>query len=150
MGGMIRAKARELRKTPTEAERLLWRHLRLRQLGGYKFRRQQPIGLTIVDFVCFEKKLVIEVDGGQHSEQIHEDEERSAWLGGQGFRVMRFWNNEVLRDVEAVKEVIRKALGGGNGPPTLILPHEGGGEKKRRGSGGEKISHHGIGEHLKP
>ena len=67
---MNKAKARGLRKNPTEAERLLWQHLRLRQLRGHKFRRQQPLGPYIVDFVCLEKRLVIEVDGGQHSEQV--------------------------------------------------------------------------------
>jgi very-short-patch-repair endonuclease len=70
MGGMDKIKARELRKNLTEAERTLWRHLRLRQFDGNKFRRQQPIGKYIVDFVWFEKKLIVEVDGGQHSEQV--------------------------------------------------------------------------------
>jgi very-short-patch-repair endonuclease len=64
------ANARTLRKGPTDAERLLWKHLRMRQLVSYKFRRQQPIGSYIVDFVCFEKKLIIELDGGQHTEQV--------------------------------------------------------------------------------
>jgi very-short-patch-repair endonuclease len=106
MGGMDRIKARELRKNLTEAELTLWRHLRLRQFGGYKFRRQQPIGKYIVDFVCLEKRLIIEVDGGQHSEQVSYDLERSAWLEEQGFRVLRFWDNQVLKETEAVKEVI--------------------------------------------
>jgi very-short-patch-repair endonuclease len=67
---MNKIKARELRRNPTEAERKLWKHLRLRQIGGYKFRRQQPLGQYIVDFVCLEKKRIVELDGGQHSEQI--------------------------------------------------------------------------------
>ena len=80
MGGMNNAKARQLRQNPTEAERVLWRHLRLRQLAGCKFRRQQPVGQYIVDFVCFENRLVIELDGGQHCEQVAYDVERSAMV----------------------------------------------------------------------
>ncbi len=99
-----------LRKNPTEAERALWKHLRLRQLEGQKFRRQQPLGRYVVDFVCFEKKLIVELDGGQHSEQVTSDADRSAWLNGQGFRVLRFWNHDAVKDIEAVKETIRQAL----------------------------------------
>jgi len=112
MGGMSTKWARELRKAPTAAERSLWKHLRLRQLDGYKFRRQQSIGLYIVDFVCFEKRLIIEVDGGQHSQQMVHDSERTAWLADQGFGVLRFWNNEVLDTPEAVKAAILEALKG--------------------------------------
>ena len=124
---MKKTRARELRKNSTEAERFLWRHLRLRQLGGYKFRRQQSLGPYIVDFVCLEKRMVIEVDGGQHSEHVKYDAQRSAWLEAQGFRILRFWNDEVLRATEAVKEVIGKELG--VIPPSLILPRKGGGDK---------------------
>ena len=92
--------ARALRKNPTEAERTLWRHLRLRQLDEHKFRRQQPVGSYIVDFICIEKRLVVELDGGQHSEQVASDAERTALLEGEGFRVLRFWNHEVLKDIE--------------------------------------------------
>jgi len=106
-------RARQLRNNPTDAERLLWQHLRLRQVGGHKFRRQQPLGPYIVDFVCLEKRLVLEVDGGQHGEQIAYDTERSAWLEARGFRVVRFWDHEILREIGAVKEVIWKALGCG-------------------------------------
>ena len=102
------AKAKELRKNSTNAERALWRQLRAHRFAGYKFRRQQPLGQYIVDFVCFEKHLIIELDGGQHAEQVVYDAERSAWLRSQGFRVLRFWNHEVLTDVEAVTEVILK------------------------------------------
>jgi very-short-patch-repair endonuclease len=122
MGGMNQAQARQLRKNPTEAEGVLWRHLRLRQLEGCKFRRQQPIGRYIVDFVCFENRLVIELDGGQHSEQVTYDAERSAWLREQGFRVLRFWNHEVLQNIEAVKQVIQEAVT----PPLLYPPPQGG------------------------
>ena len=107
---MNKAHARALRPNPTEAERALWKHLRLRQLEGQKFRRQQPLGRYIVDFVCFEKKLIVEVDGGQHSELVVSDSTRTAWLEAQGFRVLRFWNHQVLADVQAVKEAIREAL----------------------------------------
>src|SRR3972149_4083951 len=108
---MNKTNARELRKNPTEAERKLWKYLRLRQLGGYKFRRQQPLGSYIVDFVCFEKKLIVELDGGQHSIQINYDAKRTEWLETHGFRVLRFWNNDVLEEIEIVKELIAKELG---------------------------------------
>jgi very-short-patch-repair endonuclease len=89
---------------------MLWQHVRRRQLGGNKFRRQQPLGNYIVDFVCLEKRLVIEVDGGQHDTQAAYDEQRAAWIEEQGFRVLRFWDNEVMRDIEAVKQMIWRAL----------------------------------------
>lgn len=107
---MNKIRARELRNNMTEAERALWKHLRLRQVGGHKFRRQQPLGKYIVDFVCFEKRLIIEVDGGQHSEQVVYDSDRNAWLEAQGFKILRFWNNQVLKETEAVKETIIGAL----------------------------------------
>ncbi len=110
IGGLSKTKARELRNNPTEAERTLWKHLRLRQLDGYKFRRQQPLGPYIVDFVCFEKRLVIELDGGQHSEQAAYDSERTAWLRRQGFVILRFWDDQVFKETEAVKECIFEAL----------------------------------------
>jgi adenine-specific DNA-methyltransferase len=114
---MIKAKARELRRNPTEAEQKLWSHIRMRQIGGHKFRRQRPLGSYIVDFVCLEKRVVIEVDGGQHSEQIAYDMERGVWLEAQGFRVLRFWDNEVLRSIDVVKEVIAEALNSESNPP---------------------------------
>ncbi len=103
-------RARDLRKNSTDTERALWRHLRLRQLGGYKFRRQQPIGQYIVDFECLDKRLIIELDGGQHSEQVDYDSARTAWLGAQGFRLLRFWNNQVLAEIDAVKALILRSL----------------------------------------
>jgi len=115
---MTQSSARRLRKHPTDAERLLWRHLRLRQLGGYKFRRQQPLGPYIVDFVCLEQRLIVEVDGGQHAEQTEDDAQRTAWLEAEGFRVLRFWNTEVLQDTKTVQEVIRAALDDGPPPPS--------------------------------
>jgi len=110
MGGMTTSNARQLRKNPTDAEQAPWKHLRLCQLGEYKFRRQQPIGWYIVDFVNFEKRVIIELDGGQHSQQVDYDAERTACLNAQGYRVLRFWNNQVIKEVEAVKEVILQVL----------------------------------------
>jgi very-short-patch-repair endonuclease len=86
----------------TDAERLLWSHLRNRELGGWKFRRQYPVGPFIVDFVCPEKNVVIEVDGGQHDENRDLDVQRSAYLNKMGYKVFRFWNNEVMQETEAV------------------------------------------------
>jgi very-short-patch-repair endonuclease len=100
--------AKTLRKTSTHAERLLWRHLKTKQLEGYKFRRQEPIGIYIVDFVCFEKRIVVEVDGSQHQTEKVKDKKRDQWLKKQGFKVLRFWNNEVLTNVAGVYEVIRE------------------------------------------
>jgi very-short-patch-repair endonuclease len=110
--GSAGVRAKQLRKNSTDAERLLWRVLRSRQLVGHKFRRQQPLGEFIVDFVCLEKRLVVEVDGGQHDEpqQAAHDCERSAWLEQQGFRVLRFWDHEVLKQIEEVKDAIWRAL----------------------------------------
>src|SRR2546426_133426 len=102
--------SRALRKNPTVAEQALWSHLRMKQMGGNRFRRQQPIGPYIVDFVSLEKKLVIELDGGQHTEQSAYDAERTVWLESQGFRVLRFWNNQIMKEIETVKEVIWKEL----------------------------------------
>jgi very-short-patch-repair endonuclease len=108
---MTRIRAQGLRKNPTDAERKLWAYLRLRQLGGYKFRRQHPIGPYIVDFICIQRKLIIEVDGGQHDESKSYHLKRDRWLEKKGFRVLRIWNNEVLTNIENVMEVIASELG---------------------------------------
>jgi very-short-patch-repair endonuclease len=100
--------ARNLRKQSTEAEKLLWKNLRAKQLEGFKFRRQQPIGNYIVDFVCFEKGLVVELDGGQHAVEKEKDMIRDQWLSAEGFRVLRFWNTEVLINITGVLERIRQ------------------------------------------
>jgi very-short-patch-repair endonuclease len=100
--------ARNLRKQSTEAEKLLWKNLRAKQLEGLKFRRQQPIGNYIIDFVCFEKGLVIELDGGQHVLEKEKDMIRDQWLSAEGFRILRFWNTEVLTNTAGVLETIRK------------------------------------------
>ena len=123
---MDKIKARELRKNLTEAERTLWKYLRLRQFDGNKFRRQEPIGKYIVDFVCFEKKLIVEVDGGQHNEQVIYDSERNEWLKKQGFRILRFWNNQVLKEIDGVEGGIMEALSSYSYTPHLNPPPQGG------------------------
>ena len=100
--------AKQLRKNGTQAEHLLWNKLKSRQIEGTKFRRQQPMGSIIVDFVSFEKMIVIELDGGQHARQKEQDASRDCWLKLEGFTVLRFWNNEVFENLEGVLEVIRK------------------------------------------
>jgi len=102
--------ARTMRLNQTDAERLIWRHLRAGRFDGHKFKRQQPLGSYIGDFVCFEAMLIVELDGGQHADQVNEDAERTAWLESQGFRVLRFWNNDVLANTEGVLERILAAL----------------------------------------
>ena len=99
--------AKELRNNSTDTERLLWKHLRNSQMEGVKFRRQQPIETYIVDFVSFEKRIVIELDGGQHAENLEYDKQRNACLRANGFIVLRFWNNDVIQNTEGVLEVIR-------------------------------------------
>ncbi len=102
-------RARNLRQRSTDTERLLWRHLRDRQLAGLKFRRQHPLGNFVVDFVCLEHRLVVELDGGQHATQQQADADREAFLMGLGYRVLRFWNNEVLGNTVGVLEAIVSA-----------------------------------------
>ena len=111
---------RRLRRDMTDAERRIWRYLRGRQLNGFKFRRQHPFGKYILDFVSLDGKLVIEVDGGQHAEGAKQDLIRTQVLEHAGFRVLRFWNNQVLQDIESVKAEIWKTLGAP--PPSLPSP----------------------------
>lgn len=106
MNKNIASIAKTLRKQSTHAEKFLWKHIREKQLEGFKFRRQEPIGKYIVDFVCFQKQVVIEIDGGQHAGNVT-DRERDNWLRRQGYKVLRFWNNEVLTNIEGVLEMIR-------------------------------------------
>ncbi|MHB1398362.1 MAG: endonuclease domain-containing protein [Trichloromonadaceae bacterium] len=94
--------AKQLRQNSTDAERLLWQHLRGKRLNGLKFRRQEQIGRYIADFVCYEKGIIIEADGGQHAVEKKMDEDRTSWLNSQGFRVLRFWNHEILTNLEGV------------------------------------------------
>jgi very-short-patch-repair endonuclease len=117
----LRTHARELRKNPTDAERLLWQKLRYWQVDGCKFRRQQPVGPYIVDFVCLQKRLIVELDGGQHAERANYDGDRDAWLRDQGFVVLRFWNNDMIQNIDGVMEKIVEKLKS----TTSILPRKG-------------------------
>jgi len=114
--------AKNLRKRTTDTERLLWRHLRAKRFGGLKFRRQQPIGTYIADFVCFEKRLIVELDGGKHTFplEVQNDSRRDQWFEGQGYKVLRFWDNEVLTNTQGVLEVIGAYCL--NHPPLNPLP----------------------------
>lgn len=103
-------RARGLRRNMTDAEQLLWRHLRNRHLTGSKFRRQHEIDRYIVDFVCPEANLIVELDGGQHAEMMAVDADRTRRLESLDYRVLRFWNNDVLMNIEAVLEVILEAV----------------------------------------
>jgi very-short-patch-repair endonuclease len=109
---LAQRRALELQQQSTDAEWKLWRHLRNRQIDGVKFRRQVPVGPYIADFLSLDALLVIELDGGQHSTQADYDEKRTAWLQKHGFRVLRFWNNDVLTNTEGVLEAIQRFLRG--------------------------------------
>lgn len=102
---------RALRRNQTDAERLLWRHLRAHRCLGFQFRRQHPIHRYIVDFVCMERRLIVELDGGQHAERQSQDEARTRHLARLGFRVIRFWNDDMLRTPENVLASIVRCLG---------------------------------------
>ena len=106
----MRLYARSLRENATDAERLLWSRLRRRQLAGFKFRRQHQVGLYICDFACLDRRLVVELDGSQHAESLAYDARRDRFLKSAGFRVLRFWNNEVIARPEDVLETIFAAL----------------------------------------
>ena len=110
MNGRLLEFAKAMRHQPTDAEAAIWRRLRAGRLLGYKFKRQQPIGPYIVDFVCFEQRLVIEIDGGQHATRVDGDAQRSRWLEERGYRVLRFWNDETLLKLDDVLEAIIAAL----------------------------------------
>ncbi|MCW5622456.1 MAG: endonuclease domain-containing protein [Burkholderiales bacterium] len=101
--------ARQLRKNQTDVERVFWNQVRAGRLDGWKFRRQQPIGHYIVDFVCLDAMLIVELDGGQHADS-EGDAERDEWLRNQGFRVLRFWNNEVATNLEGVMSEVARCL----------------------------------------
>ena len=120
--------ARRLRREATDAERRLWSRLRNRQLGGFKFRKQETIGRCIADFACVECRLIVEADGGQHRDEI--DSERTAHLNGLGWEVLRFWSNDILQNTDGVLEVIlgaceRRSKGK---PSPCPLPHAGEGK----------------------
>jgi len=110
--------ARGLRKESTDAERKLWTLLRNRTLLGCKFRRQFPIDPYVADFVCVEKRLIVELDGGQHAESAEHDEERTAFLKSKGYAVLRFWNNDVLlRAADVLEQILRSLDAAGRPSP---------------------------------
>jgi very-short-patch-repair endonuclease len=104
--------ARHARRHATDAETLLWRHLRRQQLDGLRFRCQHPVGQYLLDFYCHEARLAVELDGGGHAgeSQLHHDTERSAQLQAMGIRVVRFWNHDVLSNIDGVVQALRQAL----------------------------------------
>ena len=106
----LQTRARNLRRNLTDAEVFLWQRIRGRRLLGYRFRRQAPIAQFVVDFVCFEAQLIIELDGGQHQAQMIHDARRTRILQEQGFMVLRFWNDEVFRETTSVLERIGQVL----------------------------------------
>ena len=124
----IRTWAKELRSRMTDAEALLWMLLRDRRIAGAKFRRQHPAGRYILDYYCVEKKLAIELDGGQHGEAAEYDERRDSWLRSQGIRVLRFWNNQMLAETEAVMEGIYRAVVETDSQHSTPLPRAGEGK----------------------
>ena len=130
--GISKNIARNLRKKPTEAEKILWQRLRNRQVEGFKFRRQQILGSYVVDFVNFERKLVIELDGSQHEVEKERDWKRDRWLQTQGFEVLRYWNNEVFENVEGVLETIRARLLAPLSLPSSCLPQQVGEGKRTK------------------
>ena len=121
-----RSLARQLRRNPTDVERLLWQRLRFWQVDDYKFRRQQPLGVYTRRFACLQRRLIIELDGGQHAQEANYDAARDAWLREQGFIILRFWNNDVLKNIDGVMDMIVKSL---KGAPYLN-PSPQGGRKK--------------------
>ena len=129
----LRTWARDLRTRMTDAELLLWHLLRNRRIANTKFRRQHPLGRYILDFYCEEKKLCIELDGSQHAEAKDYDASRTEWLHAQGIQVLRFWNNQMLSETEAVMETIYSAIVTPPTPDLLPSPASG------RGAGGEGL-----------
>lgn len=118
---MTRVLAHQLRENQTEVEKRLWYCIRNRQIHGAKFRRQATIGRYIVDFACFERHLIIELDGGQHASPSIREEKRTAWLRSQNFSILRFWNNDVTENMDGVLQQIADAL---NRPASVaVTPH---------------------------
>ena len=123
--------AKRLRSHQTEAEQRLWYRLRGHRFMGLKFKRQKPVGRYVVDFICQERRLIVEVDGGQHADQTEDDHERDTWLRERGYRVLRFWNHEVMQQFDGVLERIRLvALSPSPPSPPTPLPHAGEGSEK--------------------
>jgi very-short-patch-repair endonuclease len=117
----------------TDAEHFVWRQIRKKQFAGHRFRRQHPTDVYIVDFVCLESRLIVEIDGGQHAARREEDETRTERLNELGFRVLRFWNHDVFKEWDAIATVIFKSLANGKvagetkHPPPCPPPETGGG-----------------------
>jgi very-short-patch-repair endonuclease len=109
-------RAQELRQNATDAEKRLWLYLRNRQLDGHKFSRQMPVGPFICDFMCREARLIVELDGGQHDAAAGRDAERTRFIESEGYRVIRFWNNDVLGNVDGVLSEILRVLAGSPTP----------------------------------
>jgi very-short-patch-repair endonuclease len=130
-----RSRAKQLRQTMTRAETLLWRYLKANRIDGLGFRRQVPIRNYIADFICLSAKLIVELDGESHDfeERQKADQNRDAFFAADGFRVLRFTNEQVMSNLEGVVEVIRQtAASGASGlPPSPTLPHKGGGSGDR-------------------
>ena len=115
-GYTMRSLARKLRHQSTDAERMLWKYLRAHRMAGYKFKRQVVIEPYIVDFICLEARLIVEADGGQHLEQVESDLKRSLFLESLGYKVIRFWNHEILNNIHSVLEQIHSNLIEAPGP----------------------------------
>jgi very-short-patch-repair endonuclease len=125
--------SRRLRRDSTNAELRLWNRLRSRSIDGHKLTRQQPIGRYIVDFVCRERRLIVEVDGGQHAENST-DHSRDQWLRDHNYRVLRFWNNDIMNNMDGVLEIIAAALRV-DAPPHPVPTSAGGGNRPLPASG---------------
>jgi ATP-dependent helicase HrpA/adenine-specific DNA-methyltransferase len=119
---MSLASARRLRRNTTDVERKLWSRLRDGQLDGYKFHRQHPLGPYILDFFCESERLAVEIDGGQHADDKARDDLRTAWLVARGCRVIRFWNHDVLENIEGVLERLRLEFPAAPHPRTARAP----------------------------
>src|SRR5579872_6036041 len=128
--GTQRARAKQLRRAMTRAETLLWRHLKAHRLAALGFRRQSPMGNYIADFVAHSRKLVVEVDGESHDfeSRLRHDERRDQWFASRGYRVLRFTNDDVMRNLEGVVLAIGQAAEQA-APPSLALPRKGGGNE---------------------
>ncbi len=130
------AAARKLRRNMTDVEQKLWDRLRDKQIEEFRFRRQRPMGRYVVDFVCQDAKLIVELDGGQHAGQVEADAKRTEFLQSLGFEVMRFWNNDVVENIDGVLERIReRLLQHASSNPSPTLPFAGEGADRGRVSG---------------
>jgi very-short-patch-repair endonuclease len=136
--GWFKTQSRRLRRESTDAERQLWATLRSRQLERCKFRRQVVLGSFIVDFCCFDRRLIVELDGGQHAARTEQDNRRTAELQRRGFRVLRVWDTDVFKNREGILRKIQEALN--EEPPSPAPPHSGGSTSPTRSAGGEEIS----------